>query len=180
MKKNIVLCGFMGSGKTTVGTLLAERLSARFFDTDQLIEQAMGFTVPEIFDKLGEPRFRAAETAAIRKLAEKSWFVAALGGGAICDHKNVRVLKKTGVLVYLRVSLATALRRISGGEGRPLALKGREETERLFWERQPVYEAAADIAINADGEAGQVAEEVLYALRERCGSEITLKGEERA
>ena len=118
----IVLVGFMGAGKTTVGHLLSERLGLPFTDSDHVIEQRSGRSIPEIFAEDGEPAFRALEHQVIAELLEGSDLVLALGGGA-AEHPRTRdtlASHPRAQVVYLQVGYAQALRRVGGDGGRPM------------------------------------------------------------
>ena len=118
---NIILTGFMGTGKSTVGRLLAEKIGYRFIDTDTLIEQQAGTTVSEIFATQGEKAFRQLETDLVKKLAEKSGLVVATGGGLVLDRENVTMLSRTGQIFCLTAAAEEILHRVSRqGDTRPL------------------------------------------------------------
>lgn len=149
-----VLIGTMGAGKTTVGELLAARLGAGFLDTDQLIEQRQGKPVQEIFIDEGEVAFRALEREAVARSLELFDGVLSLGGGAVLDPATQALLAAHQV-VFLRVGLSDAVRRVGVGESRPLlnsAIGGiRARIKQLLDERTPVYEGLARIIVNTDG-----------------------------
>lgn len=142
--RRIVLTGFMGSGKSTVGPLLAQRLGWRFADADQAIEAAAGCSIPEIFRQHGEPGFRQREFAAIAELAMEEHLVLALGGGAI-ETEAVRALLLNApqtLLVHLEVELATTLARCRGTEAdRPILADSANLTAR-YARRLPLYRQA--------------------------------------
>ena len=117
---NIILVGFMGSGKTTVGKVLARKLGWRFLDLDREIEKAEGMSVREIFRKRGESAFRDLEHRAIRSLSKKSRSVIAAGGGAPVFSRNRVWLKRAGRLVYLNVPVTVLVERLKGVKDRPL------------------------------------------------------------
>ena len=136
--KNIVLIGMMGCGKTTVGTLLARALGMTLADTDQLIEEREGRTIPEIFRERGEEHFRALEAALARELAEREGLVVACGGGLPLREEAIAPLWESGELFWLcrdpgelYDSLDTA--------GRPLAQQGRQAFLERYAQREPVY-----------------------------------------
>ncbi len=168
---NVLLIGFMGAGKTTVGKLLAERLGYQFVDTDDLIVQRAGKTIPRIFAEDGEARFRELETEVIRSLAGCQRHVIALGGGAVKREGNLPLLKAAGPIVYLAASPEELARRIHAMPGtRPLidgdsAKKTLPEVEErvreLLAERLPLYERAADVVIET---TGLTAEEVCQRM----------------
>jgi|APHig6443717817_1056837.scaffolds.fasta_scaffold10722_4 shikimate kinase len=151
--KNIILIGFMGSGKTTVGQLLAQTLGYSFADTDQLIEAGEELTIAEIFNKNGEGYFRQLETLIMEEISETiSNTVLSVGGGLPMTMNNHKYLKKTGKVVYLSVSPQTVLKRIGNDDGRPL-LSGDDATEviyELLESRVPTYKKLADITIDTD------------------------------
>lgn len=169
MKKkfgNIVLCGYMGSGKTSVGKRLAELTGRTFIDMDRYIEQKEGATISEIFAARGEAAFRAMERETAKELSLKSGLIVATGGGALMDAENTAVLKENGVIVLLNASMEAIRKRLSGDSSRPL-LNGsdREETlQRLYRERMGVYRAAADFTVDADGCVQDVTQRILKTV----------------
>lgn len=169
---NIILCGFMGCGKTTVGRLLAARTGRQFTDMDDWIEQRAGMTVREIFDRFGEDDFRRREREACRELAGGSGLVVAAGGGALTFPENAAALAATGEIVLLEVTPETVLRRLAGDTTRPLlARKDKEEAVRqLLAARLPSYRLAAGLAVSGEGKPAEVAEAVLAALREKMAN----------
>ena len=153
LTKNIALIGFMGSGKSTVGRLLAESLGAEFTDGDTEIERVAEMTVSEIFEKCGEPHFRKLETETIKRLSAIPNQIFSPGGGAVLNPENVKVLKEHCVVVYLNVSAEEVAERLADDDTRPLLAGGDKLTkikERLT-ARLPIYMAAADIAVVCDG-----------------------------
>ncbi|MVB12646.1 Shikimate dehydrogenase [Caprobacter fermentans] len=167
MKKkfgNLVLCGFMGSGKTTVGRLLAEQTGRRFLDMDQWIEEKEGCSVAQIFTKRGESGFRALEREAACELSRKTGLVIAAGGGALLDPENARALRSGGTVILLDASLNAVRSRLEGDRTRPLLRDGGGELERLYGARLPVYRERADVAVPADGSPEETARLVLKAL----------------
>lgn len=170
MKKefgNLVLCGFMGSGKTTVGKLIAQKAGRTFVDMDQYIEQKQGVRISELFASQGEAAFRKLEREAARELAQKSGLIIATGGGTLMDPENIAELKSSGIIVLLDASLEKIQKRLRGDQTRPL-LSGPEHDEnlrRLYLERSDRYRLAADIVLRADAPAGEVAEQILQALK---------------
>ena len=152
MKKNLILCGFMGSGKSTIGKLLAEKLGARFIDTDSYIEQKQGMTISEIFEKYGESYFRKLEYDVCVELSSMQKTVISTGGGTVLNDDNMRALKKNGVIFLLNVSSRTVLTRLKNDTTRPLLQK--EDKERavkmMLSNRTPLYNRAADYVIDAE------------------------------
>lgn len=164
---NIVLSGFMGSGKSTVGRVLAEKAGRSFVDLDRFIESKEGITVSEIFTRHGEPYFRELEAQAVKQLSLKSGLVLAAGGGTLLSGENARVCRTSGVIVFLDASLETIRRRLKNDISRPLLSQpDRDEAmERLYRERLEAYRTAADFTVKADGDASEVtAQSILDAL----------------
>lgn len=167
--KHIILIGFMGAGKTTVGKLLARRLRYPFFDTDQLIEGQAGMSVSRIFELMGEEKFRGLETEILKGswTREENW-VLSVGGGLPMREENRRLLKDIGVVVYLRVQADTVLERLAGDTSRPL-LKGgnvRERVDSLLGRRGALYEEGADVVVDVDGKRPEeIGEEILWGFR---------------
>lgn len=160
----MVLTGFMGSGKTEVGRATAGLLSRPFVDTDELIVAGAGMGVSEIFAKEGEPGFRAREAEAVEEVAERQGQVIALGGGAVLAVENRTLLKMSGLLVYLRATPETLMRRVETGEDRPLLAHGDRAARLrdLVAVRTPIYEAVADFVIDTDStDVRRVAEEIV-------------------
>jgi shikimate kinase len=148
--KNIVLCGFMGCGKTTAGKIISSRLGLEFVDMDSFIESREGAAVSEIFSKKGEKYFRAAESAAARELSAKSGAVISAGGGALLNPANASELRRGGVIVYLDVPVGEIALRLKNDRSRPLLAGpgGAQAMRRLYVERAPLYRAAADITVS--------------------------------
>jgi shikimate kinase len=163
----IFLVGFMGSGKTTVGKLLARRLGWSFSDLDELVVRAAGMTIPEIFAREGEPAFRRRETDALREAAAGRRAVVATGGGAACRDENLAVMLGAGRVVALAVSAAEAIRRAGGASGRPL-LDGAADplatAGALLAARQPFY-ARAQWRVETDGRSpAEITNQIVEAL----------------
>jgi shikimate kinase len=165
----IVLVGPMGAGKTTVAGLLAERLGSSVRDTDQDVEATTGRTISEIFVDDGEAAFRALEHAAVASALATHDGVLALGGGAVLDPRTRDLLAGHDV-VFLRVGLSDAVKRVGLGSSRPLLLGNvRGRIKALLDERTPVYESVATLVVDTDGrEPADVAAEVLDALAARA------------
>jgi len=165
--RRIVLTGFMGSGKSTVGPLLAERLGWSFVDADDVIEAEAGCTIAEFFARHGEATFREREQAAIARLVAGDGLVLALGGGAI-EHAQTRELllsDRGTLLVHLQVELATTLARCGGTEQTRPILADHANLAGRYERRLPLYRMAhVSIAVDALTPE-QVADEVLKAAR---------------
>ncbi len=156
MKKNIVLIGFMGCGKTSVGGKLSRALRLDFLDTDQLLEEEFGCTIREFFAQEGEEEFRRRETALVQRLSDTlKNTVLATGGGLPLKTQNAEFLKKTGMVFFLKASEETTVARLCGDTSRPLLAQGdlKENVHRLLQERMPLYEAAADYILETDGKS---------------------------
>ena len=161
----ITLTGFMGSGKTTVGKVLADFLGCPFMDLDDLVVKKAGKSIPDIFAQDGEPAFRLLEAQVLRKTMEKyaeSTAVLALGGGAVLAPASAALLHEKTVCIYLRATLETLLARLEGETaGRPLA--DASLADRLA-SREPIYEKTAHVIIDTDGlSPDEVADEIIIS-----------------
>ncbi len=150
---NVIVFGFMGVGKSTVGKLLAPRLGYRFVDSDAEAENEAGMRIADIFAKRGESAFRDLERQVIARLSSGDSQVIALGGGAVLDHRNVEVLRRGGKMVLLTASPEEIGLRTRGDSNRPL-LAGNDKLTRirtLLGERREHYLAAADMVVDTNG-----------------------------
>jgi len=168
MKSNIALIGFMGTGKTAVGKMLAEKLNKQFMELDALIEQRTGKTIPEIFQQYGEIAFRELEIEATRDAAERESTVIACGGGVVLNQINIDRLRRKSVIVYLTASPSVILERTSADtDERPL-LVAEDKAARvagLLKFRQPFYERAADITVETSRlDVGEVVGKIIKKL----------------
>ncbi|MGE4282249.1 MAG: shikimate kinase [Clostridia bacterium] len=120
MKKNIILTGFMGSGKTTVGKLAAERLNLCFVDIDAMIEQQHGMNISDIFAQKGERYFREIESKAVEKISLEQNAIISTGGGVVLKEENIFCLRRNGIIVYLKADVDTIMRNTSQNSNRPL------------------------------------------------------------
>lgn len=163
MKNNIVLCGFMGCGKSTVGRLLAERLNLQFCDTDVVIEEREGAAISTVFAEKGEEYFRDVERSVIRELSEQNGLVIATGGGAVLSLENAENLRKTGFVVFLEIGPETVLKRLESDTTRPLLMRENKETavRELLAIRTPLYSAAGHCTVNAETDPETVAEKII-------------------
>jgi shikimate kinase len=143
----IVLVGFMGAGKTTVGRLLAAELGVPFTDSDHVIEERAGKPIPRIFADSGEPAFRALEHQVIADLLSGPDIVLALGGGAV-EHALTRKLLAEAPVAYLRVGYAEALSRVGGDGDRPML--ARPDIAEVYAARQAGYAAVAAVTVDVD------------------------------
>jgi shikimate kinase len=165
VKPKAVVIGPPGSGKTTVGGLLAERLGVPFRDTDHDVEAAAGKPIGEIFVDDGEEHFRALERAAVRDALAGHDGVLALGGGAILDPGTRADLAGLPV-VYLEVGLSDAVKRVGLASARPLlVLNPRSQFRKLMEERRPIYEGLAAVKVTTDDrEPADIVEEIVKGL----------------
>jgi shikimate kinase len=162
--ERIVLIGFMGSGKSTVGRILADRLGWDLVDTDALVEARAGAPVARIFRDHGEPAFRERESEALESLGARTRLVVATGGGAPAQARNRHFFAAPAAVFHLRVSLQTVRERTGGNTDRPLLSLPVDALQSLYDGRQPVYEALGT-AVETDGRNPEdVAEEILRLL----------------
>jgi shikimate kinase len=168
VRPRVVLVGPMGAGKTTVAGLLAQRWGESVRDTDHDVETAAGRPIPEIFVDDGEQHFRALERAAVAQALTSHDGVLALGGGSVLDPDTRSDLRGHRV-VFLRVGLADAVKRVGLGSGRPLLLGNvRSRLKTMLDERAPVYDGVAQITVDTDGrDPEDVAAEVARLVEER-------------
>jgi shikimate dehydrogenase len=160
--KNIILCGFMGSGKTTVGKELAALLNKEFLDLDHFIEEKENLSVSEMFSQKGEPYFRATETKAAKEVGKMQNLVIAVGGGTVLNPENTKYLKENGVLVYLKVDANTVIKRLETDDTRPLLKNDKNAAVlNLLEKRSPIYEAAADLTANGNKSAKEVVNQII-------------------
>ncbi len=145
MKNNLILIGFMGTGKTSLGKLLAEKLGRGFIDIDQKIEQDAGLSIPQIFETYGEKYFRELEKKAVKEITQRRGLVIATGGGTVKDEENFRLLKSSGVIVCLTTEPEEIFRRTERRGERPMldSDENRLDTiKKLLEERQKFYSQA--------------------------------------
>ncbi len=152
--KNLILEGFMGCGKSTIGNELSKRMNMVFIDTDAEIEEDAGKKITDIFRESGEQAFREMETAELKKLSETAVnCVISLGGGAPCKEVNRKFIKKTGCVVYLKASAGFLIKRLDGGtDGRPVLAGGNtaDRVKELLGRREQAYSELADITVIVD------------------------------
>ena len=161
----IVLTGFMGTGKSAVGPILARKLGIDCIDTDYLLEKEAGQSIKEIFRTHGESHFRSLEKEIIKELVKKGDVIIDVGGGAILDPENLENLKKDGILVSLLASSEEIKKRTAGDDSRPLLKSGGKTIENLLSQRLPFY-LKANICVDTDGkEPEEVAEEIIEKIK---------------
>ena len=169
MKKNIVLVGFMGTGKSAVGKRLAEKLKKKYLDTDEMVQQVAGISIEKIFSKFGEVRFRSEERLAVNRASSYQNVIIATGGGAILDDENMRDLKKNGIVICLKARPEVIQERIGRRDNRPLLKKDKslEHIRELLKEREKFY-AKADHGIDtSEMEIEEIVEAVLEYVKGR-------------
>jgi len=167
---NIILIGFMGSGKSAVGHRLAKELKMDYLDTDELIEKTEKMSINDIFARKGEPYFRDLETEVVKTLSDYDNFVIATGGGMVLREENVRMLKEIGPLVLLWAGPETVYQRVKKHAHRPLLNVPDPEAEikKILDQREPVYRAVADQVINTSKlNVDECVEELTEWLRSR-------------
>lgn len=163
--RSIVLVGMMGAGKSSIGRRLAARLGIPFIDADAEIESAAGMTIPEIFDKHGEPYFRAGEARVIARLLDNGPQVLATGGGSLMDAQTRALIGEKGVSVWLKADIDVLLKRTKRRNDRPLA----EKIKDLLPIREPLY-AQADIVVQSRDEPHEnIVDEIMTQLPRRLG-----------
>jgi shikimate kinase len=154
---NIILAGFMGTGKSTVGPLVATRLGWTFVDTDALIVERAGMPIPQIFEQHGEDVFREYEAQIAASVAARQHHVIATGGGLMLNPGSRALLSRSGVIICLEARPDVIEARLAAGDGRPLAADWRDLLER----RQPIYAALPHHIDTSDLPAEAVAQEVI-------------------
>lgn len=172
MKRNVVLIGFMGTGKSSIGKELAARMSCSFVDVDHKIEEKAGMRIPEIFEKYGEEHFRACEGEAVRELSDCRGMVIATGGGTVKDPENLKLLRQRGVIICLTANVDTILARTSRKGKRPLldAADGDERRkiiEKLMEERKDLYSQADYKVDTSEKSPFQIIDDIHRFLKRR-------------
>lgn len=156
---NIILCGFMGSGKTTVGMELAKIMGRKFVDTDDMIEKEQGIAIKAIFAVHGEDYFRDLEWECCKKISDLKNCVVSTGGGAITFDRNVDALKNGGKIVFLDADFDVICQRIGNSKTRPL-FQDKAKAKALYDERKAKYMSAADYVIDGNMSARKTAMEI--------------------
>ncbi len=176
--RTIVFVGLMGAGKTAIGRRIAQLLGLPFIDSDHEIEAVSRMSIPELFERYGEPEFRALEQRVIDRLLREGPRVVSTGGGAFMNAQTRGAVAERGVSIWLKASLDLLMERVARNQNRPLLRSAdpRAVMERLMAERYPVY-ALADITVETrDAKREIIADETLARLGEYLGR----KDEERA
>ena len=168
----ISLIGYRGTGKTTVGVLLAERLGWRCVDTDLQVEERVGMSIRDLFQQCGEPEFRKYETQVIREWVRHYKVVLSLGGGAILSEENRQRIRVAGPVVWLTASPEELHRRIHGDDRSALlrpnltSQGGLEEVKRVLADRLPLYEECADIVVDTENrKPAEIVDQILGKLQ---------------
>ncbi len=167
---NLILCGMMGAGKTTIGIKIAELTGRRWYDTDELIADKHG-KISDIFEFYGEAHFRKLETEIVKELAKKDRLVISTGGGLVLKKENNELLQENGKIVFLRATLETLAKRLKVDGNRPLLQTTtesiRDRLSRLMTERSPVYEYVSDYIVDVDGKTPEeIAREIVDLVKE--------------
>lgn len=161
---SVYLCGFMGCGKSHIGRMTAKLLGMKFIDLDRYIVNAQGLTIPEIFDKFGEPHFRVLEAKYIRELAEGC--VVATGGGALINDETAKYARENGVSVYINTAFELCYRRISGDKNRPLVVKNtKEQLRELYETRAVIYKRNSTFMVNGNARDRIIADEIAKLVK---------------
>ncbi len=168
---NLILCGMMGAGKTTIGIKIADLTGRRWYDTDQLIVDQHG-KISDIFEYYGEAHFRKLETEIIKELAQKDDLVISTGGGLVLKKENNELLQKNGKIIFLRATLETLSKRLKVDGNRPLLQTStesiRDRLSKLLQERSPIYEHVADFIVDVDGKTPEsIAQEIVALAAEK-------------
>ncbi len=162
--KNIILIGFMGSGKTTVGKILAKNLNFNFIDTDELIEKNESMTIPKIFEIYGENYFRKCENKILNNLKNVNKCVISTGGGFPVYLKKINILKSLGIIFYLHANCETLLKRVKSSN-RPLL----KNFFNLYRTRLPYYKKISDFKIDTDYINPDKISLIIQEIYENCG-----------
>ncbi len=159
----LYLCGFMGCGKSRIGRELAKKTGMAFADLDAYIVEHEKMSIPEIFDRSGEPYFRSLEAKYIAEMPDNS--VVALGGGAIINENTAKTARETGKVIFLDVDFETCYKRIKDDSNRPLAFNNpKEKVKELYDTRRPIYSERSDIIIKAAGSPAKIIDKIKESL----------------
>lgn len=159
MRKNIVLIGMPGCGKTTIGKILSKRLECKFIDIDEYIEETNGKSIPQIF-KLGEDYFRILEMEAVDKLRKEKNLVISTGGGVVKNYINIKRLKENGVIIFIDRCIENIAEDINISN-RPILKSGINKLHELFQERYEYYKNYSDFHVINDGSVEEVVERTM-------------------
>ncbi len=158
--KSVYLCGFMGCGKSHTGRLLAKKTGMKLIDLDEYIVKKAGMTIPQIFEKHGEPYFRDLEADCVKELGEG--YIVATGGGAFQRKETADFANEKGVSFFIDTDFETCYKRIKGDKNRPLVMKNtKEQLGELFNKRRAVYAANSMHTVDGSGKDSAIAEEIM-------------------
>ena len=170
MKDNVILTGFMGTGKTSLGKLLATKLGRPFVDIDKKIETEQKLSIPKIFEQFGEKHFRELEKSAVKELCERRGLVIATGGGTIKDEENLQLLKSSGVLICLTTEPEEIFNRTARRGERPVLDGGGDERletiKKLLAERKKFYDRADYQVDTTEWSPLQIIDDICRYLRQ--------------
>ena len=170
MKDNVILTGFMGTGKTSLGKLLATRLGRPFVDIDKKIEDEAKLSIPKIFEQFGEEHFRELEKSAVKELSERRGLVIATGGGTIKDEENFQLLKNSGVMICLTTEPEEIFARTARRGERPVLDGGGNERletiKKLLAERKKFYDRADYQVDTTEWSPLQIIDDICKYLRQ--------------
>ena len=166
---NLILCGMMGAGKTTIGIKIAEMTGRRWYDTDGLITDKYG-KISDIFEYYGEAHFRRLETNIVKELSKQDDLVISTGGGLVLKKENNALMQEKGKIIFLRASIDTLSKRLRVDGTRPLLQTStesiRDRLAKLMKERTPVYEHVADYVVDVDGKTPEaIASEIINLVQ---------------
>lgn len=170
MKDNVILTGFMGTGKTSLGKLLATKLGRPFVDIDKKIEAEQKLSIPKIFEQFGEEHFRVLEKSAVKELSERRGLVIATGGGTVKDEENLQLLKNSGVLICLTTEPEEIFNRTARRGERPVLDGGGDERlatiKKLLAERKNFYDRADYQVDTTEWSPLQIIDDICKYLRQ--------------
>lgn len=173
MNKNIVLVGFMGTGKTTIGRRVASRLGLDFYDTDEYVKKCENLSIAEIMEKKGVKYFEGAQRFAVTNICENKNALIATGGSTLSDEKNREMLRKNGIFVWLRASADTIYKNTVNSHNKRFELAGKSVSEiaKILEEREKDY-LDSDIIIDVDGEHDieDVVDDVVHRITQFVGA----------
>ncbi len=159
MSSTVYLCGFMGCGKSHIGRMLAAQMNRELVDLDKYIVAKENLSIPEIFDKFGEPHFRKLEAKYIRELAGGK--IVATGGGALINDETAKFARESGISVYINTSFEICYRRIKGDTNRPLVMNNTpEQLEELYDKRAEIYRRNATYMVNGNTRDDVIGDEI--------------------
>lgn len=166
---NIVLIGIGGSGKSTIGKLLAEKLGKKFMDMDNMVEEKLNISITQIVKTMGWEKFRNFESQLVDDLCKLNNVVVSSGGGVVIRDENIPKLKMNGILIWLKARIDTLVNRIGDGKNRPILtnpIRIKEDLERIYAERETLYNKASNFSISTDNKTPQqVVEEIISYLK---------------